>query len=224
MSIVTLEVAGKDNYYVEEAIKVLRTNIQFSGNDMKVILFTSCGENEGKTTVALHVAKSFAELGKRVLFIDADMRKSMVAVRNAKTNNTKGLSEVLTKQENVSDCLLKVEASSMMMLLAGTVPPNPVELLNSKSFDSLIAATRTSFDYVIIDTAPLGIVVDAAVVADKCDGCVLVIGDKRNKIKREKEVLAMIRKTDCKILGAVRNYSRSANDRGYYKKYKKYEK
>ena len=57
MSVVSLEVAGKGNYYVEEAIKVLRTNIQFSGNDMKVIMFTSCGENEGKTTVALHGAK-----------------------------------------------------------------------------------------------------------------------------------------------------------------------
>lgn len=221
MSIVTLEVAGKDNYYVEEAIKVLRTNIQFSGNDMKVIMLTSCGENEGKTTVALHVAKSFAELGKKTLFIDADMRKSMIAARNAKTTDTKGLSEVLTKQENISDCLLKVESTSLMMLLAGTVPPNPVELLNGKSFDSLIAATRSNFDYVIIDTPPLGIVVDAAVVADKCDGCILVIGDKRNKIKREKEVISMIRKTDCKLLGAVRNYSRSATDKGYYKKYKK---
>lgn len=221
MSIVTLEVAGKDNYYVEEAIKVLRTNIQFSGNDMKVIMLTSCGENEGKTTVALHVAKSFAELGKKTLFIDADMRKSMIAARNAKTTDPKGLSEVLTKQENISDCLLKVESSSLMILLAGTVPPNPVELLNGKSFDSLIAATRSNFDYVIIDTPPLGIVVDAAVVADKCDGCILVIGDKRNKIKREKEVISMIRKTDCKLLGAVRNYSRSATDKGYYKKYKK---
>ena len=134
---------------------------------------------------------------------------------------TKGLSEVLTKQENISDCLIKIENSTLMMLLAGTVPPNPVELLNGKSFDSLIAATRSNFDYVIIDTPPLGIIVDAAVVADKCDGCVLVIGDKKNTIKREKEVISMIRKTDCKILGAVRNYSRSSTDRGYYKKYKK---
>ena len=223
MSVVSLEVAGKGNYYVEEAIKVLRTNIQFSGNDMKVIMFTSCGENEGKTTVALHVAKSFAELGKKVLFIDADMRKSMVAVRNAKAGVTKGLSEVLTKQETISDCLIKIEDSSLMMLLAGTVPPNPVELLNGKSFDNLISATRSSFDYVIIDTPPLGIIVDAAVVADKCDGCVLVIGNKRNTVKREKEVISMIRKTDCKILGAVRNYSRSNGDRGYYKKYKQYK-
>ena len=111
--------------------------------------------------------------------------------------------------------------STPITLLAGTVPPNPVELLNGKSFDSLIAATRSSFEYVIIDTPPLGIIVDAAVVADKCDGCVLVIGDKKNTIKREKEVISMIRKTDCKILGAVRNYSRSSTDRGYYKKYKK---
>ena len=96
MEDITLKLPGEDDFFTQEAFKVLRTNLQFCGQDKQVIAVTSCNENEGKTTVSLQLARSLSELGKRVLVIDADMRKSVMAGRNTNAKRAIGLSEVLT--------------------------------------------------------------------------------------------------------------------------------
>ena len=226
MQEVKINLPGDNDYMTEEAYRTLRTNLQFCGSDKKVIAFTSCMENEGKSTVALHVAKSFAQLKKKVLLIDADMRKSVLVGRNTDAQNMKGLSELLTGIEPVGNCVCSTQYDGLMIIFAGTYPPNPVELLNGKSFENLIMKTREIFDYIIIDTPPLGVVVDAAVITVHCDGAVLVMGDRKINAQAAIDVADQIRRSGCKLLGVVKNNTKSGISRyGYrYRRYGKYGK
>lgn len=200
-----IKLAGVADFFMQEAYKTLRTNLQFCGKDIQVIAITSCHENEGKTTISLNLARSLAELGKRVLVIDADMRKSVIAARHSNAKNPAGLSEVLTGMAVLSDCIYSTQVDKLHIIFAGQYPPNPVELLNGKYFAELIAETRKVFDYVIVDTPPLGRVIDSAVVAPLCDGVIVVLADKTVRRKQAKEVVEQLRKSGSKILGVVRN-------------------
>ena len=200
-----IKLAGVADFFMQEAYKTLRTNLQFCGKDIQVIAITSCHENEGKTTISLNLARSLAELGKRVLVIDADMRKSVIAARHSNAKNPAGLSEVLTGMAVLSDCIYSTQVDKLHIIFAGQYPPNPVELLNGKYFAELIAETRKVFDYVIVDTPPLGRVIDSAVVAPLCDGVIMVLADKAVRRKQAKEVVEQLRKSGSKILGVVHN-------------------
>ena len=206
MEQIELTLQGLEDYFTQEAYKVLRSNLQFCGKDIKVIMLTSCEANEGKTTVSMHLGKSFADLGKKVLVIDADMRKSVLAGRNTSAKNVKGLSEVLTGFCTKEEAFYKTQFSNLSILFAGKYPPNPVELLSSRHFVGLIEDLKNTeeFDYIIIDTPPLGLVIDAAVVAPMCDGVVIVMNDNA-KYGQIQNVIDQLRKCDSKILGVVRN-------------------
>ncbi len=218
MENIKLDLPGQNDFFTEEAYKTLRTNLQFCGQDVKVIAITSCNENEGKSTVSLHLGKSFAELGKKVLVIDADMRKSVMAGRNTSVHSPCGLSEVLTGMRDLSDCVYPVQELSMNILFAGQYPPNPVELLSGKYFVELIEKSRELYDYIIIDTPPLSQVIDAAVIAKSCDGTVLVLGDSKVHYKDAQNVVETIKKSGCRMLGVVRNNQRKPERKAYYKK------
>ena len=226
---IKLSLPGENEYFTQEAYKTLRTNIQFCGKKIKVIAMTSVNENEGKTTISLHVGKSFAELGKRVLVIDGDMRKSVAAGRNTSADNPNGLSELLTGLKTLEECIYNVADTTMDVIFSGPYPPNPVELLNGETFAKLIDDARLTYDYIIIDTPPLGYVIDAAVVATKCDGVIMVLGSSKVHYKQAKELVEQIQKSGAKMLGVVRNHRRK-NEKGYYysnkgyyrRSYKKY--
>ena len=114
-----LKIPGKNDFFTQEAYKVLRTNLQFCGNDIRVIALTSCNENEGKSTVTLSLGKSLSELNKRVLVVDADMRKSIMAGRNTTAKNTVGLSELLTDQKALGDCVYTTQYEYLNIIFAG---------------------------------------------------------------------------------------------------------
>lgn len=220
---------GMDDFFTVEAYKILRTNIQFSGQDIKIIGVTSCKENDGKTTVSLHLARCFAELGKKVIYLDNDLRKSAVAGRNADMpKKSPGVAEVLTGQARLDDCIFNTQYENCDLLIAGKFPPNPVELLESKYYDDLLAELSKRYDYIIVDTPPLGQVIDMAVIAPKFDGCILILGDAKTDARLAKDVITQIKKTQCRILGIVRNNKGGGSRRyGYYKSYgygKKYGK
>lgn len=217
METVRLKLPGNEDFFTQEAYKVLRTNLQFCGQEIKTIALTSCGENEGKTTVTLSIAKSFADMGKRVLVIDADMRKSVMAGRNTNVRDPQGLSEVMNGLASLGDSIYEVQNSSMHILFAGKYPPNPVELLGGKYFDAFLMETKKFYDYIFIDTPPLGAVIDAAVVAAKCDGTILVLGNRKVRYHEAREVLDQLKKSKCHVLGVVRNQSH-IHEKGYYKK------
>lgn len=196
---------GQDSFMVQEAVKVIRTNLEFCGRDIKTIAFTSYGENEGKTTVSLLLARSMAELGKKVLFIDSDMRKSVLTGRNTDSKDYTGLSEVLSGLKELKDSVHETNCKGLFILQAGKYPPNPVELINSKYFENLIETARDTFDYVIIDTPPLGYTIDSAIIATMTDGMVLVIGNPDLRRRQLKRVMTQLRRSNCRMLGAVIN-------------------
>lgn len=215
MKYTELKLLGMEEYFTQEAFNVLRTNIQFCGQDVKVIAITSSSMNEGKSFISLHLGLSLAEIGKRVLVMDADMRKSVMVGRNSDAKDAKGLSEVITGQEKLTEAIYATQFENLHVLFAGKYPPNPVELLNNKHFGQLMNLLREAYDYVIIDTPPLGMVIDAAVIATKCDGAVIVIGSNSTKYPQVQNVIAQIQKGGCNVLGAVINNAEKKRV-GYY--------
>ena len=142
----------KLDYFYEEAIKTLRTNIQFSGRDIKTIMFTSCFPNEGKSDTLIQLAKEIGKAGKRVLLVDADIRKSTFVRRYRVRLTVKGLSQYLSGQVEQPAIYYSTNFENMDMIFAGPMAPNPSELLEEKAFDELLATARQIYDYILIDT------------------------------------------------------------------------
>lgn len=124
----------KKSYGVREAIRTLRTNLQFCGDDKRVILVTSCVPGEGKSSVSVALAESIADMGKSVILVDADIRKSVMASRLQITGADKGLSHFLSGQCVLADVIMATNIPKFHMLLSGPEAPNPTELLESKRF------------------------------------------------------------------------------------------
>ena len=221
MQSVTLKNVSKD-YRTNEAYKTLRTNLEFSGSDKKAIVLTSSTPNEGKSTVSLGLAMSLAESGKRVLLVDADLRKSVLMGRHKVTESVKGLSHYLSGQAQLSDVICGTQEDGMFVIFAGIVPPNPSELLGSERFAELIRRTKNDYDYVIVDAPPLGSVIDAAVIAKACDASVLVVAASTVSYKFIRTVKSQLEKTDCPILGVVLNKVNMKQNRYYGKYYGNY--
>lgn len=221
MQTVTLKNVSKD-YRTNEAYKTLRTNLEFSGSDKKSIVLTSSTPNEGKSTVSLGLAISLAEGGRKVLLVDADLRKSVLMGRHKVMNEVKGLSHYLSGQANLNDIVCATQQEGMYMIFAGVVPPNPSELLGSARFQDLIEKAEKEYDYVIIDAPPLGSVIDAAVIARVCDASVLVVAANTVSYKFIRTVKSQMEKTDCPILGVVLNKVNMKQNKYYGKYYGNY--
>ncbi len=207
------------DFKTNEAYKTLRTNISFSGEDIQVIAFTSSVPNEGKSAVSFNLAESLAEDNKKVLYIDADIRKSVTIARYGVDIETKGLSHYLTKQSELADVIYETNIKNFSIIFTGQVAPNPSELLGNSRFKKLIAHARENFDYVIIDCPPLGSVIDAAIVAKECDGAIIVIETDNVSYKITQRVKKQLEQSGCKILGAVLNkVEMGGKGYGYYGK------
>ena len=220
---VTLTDPRKLDYYYEEAIKTLRTNIQFSGRDIKTIMFTSCFPNEGKSDTLIQLAKEIGKAGKKVLLIDADIRKSTFIRRYHVRQSVKGLSQYLSGQVDQLGIYYSTNFENMDMIFAGPMAPNPSELLEERAFDELLATARQVYDYVLIDTPPVLEITDASIVARKCDGAVLVIESGRVKYRDAQKAQEQLKKSGCSILGAVLNKVQVRKDK-YYSSYYGYGK
>lgn len=221
MQTVTLKNIAKD-YRSNEAYKTLRTNLEFSGSDNKAIVLTSSTPNEGKSTVSIGLALALVESGKRVLFVDADLRKSVLVGRHRVTEEVKGLSHYLSGQADLNDVICRTQEAGLFVIFAGVVPPNPSELLGQKRFAHLIENAKANYDYVIIDAPPLGNVIDAAVISKVCDASVLVVAAKSVSYKFVRTVKEQLEKTGCPILGVVLNKVDMKQNKYYGKYYGNY--
>lgn len=211
------------NFRTSEAYKVIRSNLMFMGSDIKSIVFTSCVENEGKSTVAWNVAYSLAESGKSVIYIDADMRKSVFAGRYRITTNTVGLSEFLSDQVSLNDVIYSTDKEKLYVINAGPFPPNPSELLSRNVFADAISVLKDTFDYVIIDAPPITATTDPAVIASVCDGSVMVIAAKKISARIIKDGIDQLERTGKPLLGAILNMVDTKYlSTGYRKYYGKY--
>lgn len=192
-------------YEIAEELKLLRTNLQFCGKEKKVIMLTSCVSGEGKSTLSLEIARSFVELGNQVLLIDADLRKSVLEDRVVDGAIHYGLTHYLSGQCSLDSALYSTETEGLDVIPVGALAPNPSELLSNEVFTKLIQNSRGAYDYVIVDCAPLGLVVDAAIVAPRCDGSVLVLESGTIKYRFAREVVKKLQNTSCPVLGVVLN-------------------
>ena len=177
---------------LEEYYNSIRTNIQFSGRDLKVITLTSAQTVEGKSTTSTNLAISFAKAGFRTLLIDADTRNSVMSGTFKSNERYQGLTSFLSGNAELSDVICDTSIDNLMIIPAGQVPPNPTSLIQNDNFKSMIETVRGLYDYVIIDTPPLGLVIDAAILAHHSDASLLVVkagADKRRTITKLKEQL-----------------------------------
>ncbi|MBD3107149.1 CpsD/CapB family tyrosine-protein kinase [Bacillus sp. AGMB 02131] len=202
---------------ISEQYRTIRTNIQFAAVDkeMQIIMVTSSVPGEGKSTTAANLAVVMAQQAKKVLFIDADLRKPTVHYTFNQTN-TFGLTNVLMKKIELADAVKTTDVDNLYVLTSGPVPPNPAELLGSKMMKDLLNQIRMEFDTVIIDTPPLLAVTDAQIVANICDGTVLVISSGKAEIENAKKAKDMLQATSSTLLGAVINNKKVTGDSSYY--------
>lgn len=208
------------DYDTSEAYKSLRTNLQFCGADKKVIVFTSCTPDEGKSTVVRSLAISLAEAGKKVLLIDADLRKSAMAGSVEISEPVKGLTHFLSGQAEEKDVICETNLENLHVILAGPVPPNPAELLGTAGLKGLLDWSRENYDFVLIDSAPLGVVIDSAIIAEKCDGAVIVIEVEVISYRFVQEIGEQLEKAGCPVLGTILNKA-DLRKRGYYSHYRR---
>lgn len=204
-----------------EAYKRLRTNVQFCGSDVKVIALTSTVPNEGKSSVSFNLAASIAESGKKVIFIDADLRKSVLVGRYKINKAVKGFTHYLSGVNSFDEVVYSTNVDNLHVIFSGPVPPNPAELLGNKYFKTLIKQLRQAYDYVIIDTPPIGMVIDAAIIAEECDGIVMVVASGEISYKLVQKTKSQLDKANCKILGVVLNKVPMGKS-GYYGHYGHY--
>ncbi|WP_296126799.1 CpsD/CapB family tyrosine-protein kinase [uncultured Anaerococcus sp.] len=216
--------AKKHSYYnsslYDEAIRSVRTNIQFADIDHKnkIIAMTSSKPSEGKTTVVYKLAQSFAENGERVVLLDFDLRAPKVGVVAGIDNNV-GLTNVITGKLELDRALYRDKGQeNLFLLLSGPTPPNPAEILASNHIKDLVNELSQSFDYVFIDTPPVGLFTDASIVSTFCDGMIFAI--KSNDTKKEEIARALdnLKKVNAKVIGAVLTFAdvKEFNYKGYY--------
>ena len=221
MQKVNLNNIEKLDFRSRESYKTLRTNLEFAGRSRKVFAVTSCTPNEGKTSVSFQLALSMAESGKRTVFVDADLRKSVFRSMYRVSAARYGLSHYLSGQASIGDVLYETNVPDFYAVFSGPVPPNPSELLGGEAFGLLLEYLRREYDCVVVDTPPLGSVIDGAVIAKQCDGAVMVIESGAVSYKFAQSVKDQLDKAGCSVLGVVLNKV-NLNGSGYYGNYGRY--
>ena len=204
----TLEIAQKKLEFIkktEEYYNALCTNIQLSGDKLKVISVTSVNPGEGKSTTSINIAWSFARAGYKTLLIDGDIRTSVMSGVFKSREKITGLTEFLSGTTDLSHGLCDTDIENLFVVQSGSVSPNPTALLQSKNFNDIIETLRKYFDYIIVDTAPIGFVIDAAIITQKCDASILVTAMGEANKRDVQKAKQQLEQTGKPFLGVVLN-------------------
>ena len=216
----------RSDFYLREAYKTLRTNVTFSLADAygcKVIAVSSAQQSEGKSSTAANLALSFVQAGQRVLLIDCDLRKPKIA-RLLNMSAESGLVNVLMDLNKLKESIGTYENAKMDVLLCGTIPPNPSELLGSERMKKLITLLREQYDYVVLDTPPINMVTDAVVLRYVVDGYLFVVRANQSGRGEILHALDQLEYAQAKVLGfAINGVALESTSYGYSKKrYRRY--
>ncbi len=214
-------------FRVAEAYRMVRTNLLFTlaNTDSKVVVVSSAEPSAGKSTLCSNLAIVMAQTGAKVLLIDADMRKPVLH-RNFRVSKTMGLSKILGNLNTLEECVHHNVVEGLDLIPSGSIPPNPSELLGSDRMKKLLKTLEEQYDYIFIDTPPLGLVTDALVLAPQAAGVVLVARQKQSTYDELGECVESIRQINASLLGVVvtdvhaesGGYTRYDNKR-YYRSY-----
>lgn len=211
------------SFYVRESYKSLRTNIRFfqAGEGCRKFCITSGQAGEGKSITLLNMAITFAEAGQKVLLIDADLRRPSQA-RLLYERANPGLSNVLAGHCKAEDAIRKNVYPNLDVMFSGEIPPNPSELLGSPAMKQLIDEFSPSYDYILIDTAPVGVVTDACLVAKVLDGMVFLVRQYEAEKDNVARCLRQIENAGVKLMGFILNGSMGDRSKKYrYSYYKR---
>lgn len=204
-----------------EAYRSLRTNIQYSSMDknLQIIVVTSSIPGEGKSTIALNLAYSMSEMNKKVLLIDADLRRPTIH-KKLNISNLVGLTDGIIQKLELKDIVQKIN-DNLHVMTAGKIPPNPAEIVGSEAMTVLLNYFREIYDYIIVDTPPVLSVTDSQLLALKADGTLLVVREGFVKAKLVRLAYEELEKVHVNIVGTVLNDSeeKSKISSEYYYKY-----
>ena len=195
------------SFAVKEAYKTLRTNISFSlpGSGCKCIGITSAERGDGKSTIATNLAISFAQINKKVLVVDCDMRLPTIA-KKLGINSTPGLSNYLVSKEQEEGKLVhRVSEMGIDVIPAGNIPPDPTKLLESPQMEEVIEDLKSYYDYIIFDFPPIALVADAAILSKSIDGYLLIVKHAHSEHAKLTETLRQMEFSEAKIIGFVYN-------------------
>lgn len=206
----------KPNSVISEQYRTIRTTINFSlpGEQMKTLLFTSASKEEGKSTTSANMAIVFAESGKKVLLVDADMRKPTLH-HTFHLNNHVGLSNLLVGKGELEQSVRDSGIKNLELLTSGQIPHNPAELLDSPILDTVMAEMKARYDLIIFDSPPILSVTDSKILANKCDGTVLVVNTGKTEKQSALKARDSLSTAKAYIVGVVMNNYKLGKDHYY---------
>ncbi|WP_342388785.1 CpsD/CapB family tyrosine-protein kinase [Salinicoccus bachuensis] len=216
----SMVVANQPHATVSEQFRILRTNITYSGVDhpIRSVLFTSAIAGAGKSTIAANMAVAYAQAGVKTLLVDGDLRRPTTHY-TFEVPNRKGLSKAIIDHVPPEDMVTKTEFDKLDLMTSGPIPPNPSELLASKSMEALMNALAINYEMVIIDSPPLLSVTDSQLLCKQADGVVLITDVENNDRNELLEAKDLLDKAGANIIGVVlnnREERRGPNEAYYY--------
>lgn len=189
----------------EEYFNSIRTNIQFSGSDLKTIVISSVQPNEGKSMTSTSLAVSFANAGFKTLLIDADIRNSVMTGTFTALDKYEGLTSYLTGNVRINEVFCETDVENLMVIPSGQMSPNPTSLLQNNYFNQLLKNARNVFDYIIVDSPPIGVVIDSAIIANQCDASLLVVEAGSIKARFIQRAVEQLSQSGTPFLGIILN-------------------
>ena len=213
---------ASDALVVQNAAKTLLANIRFASVDrpVKSIVITSSVPNEGKSFVAYNLAQAIASSGKRTLLVDCDMRRRALADMIG-AHARYGIYSVLSGQAELEDAAVSTPHRNLFFLDSEPHIPNPADILSSQRFRKLVAQMESDFDYVVIDTPPVGTFVDAAIIAALADATALVVRERFVKRAELQNAYDQLKKADANVIGVIMNMCEAESSEYYYAYYNK---
>lgn len=202
---------------IAEQYRNIRTNIEFAAVDKQIrsLMVTSANPSEGKTTTTGNMAVVFAQQGKKVLLVDADLRKPALH-HMFQIDNIFGLTNVLTRSETFEKCVQQTNIENLHFLGCGPIPPNPAELLGSKAMTQFLQQVYEKYDLVILDLPPILPVSDAQIMANQCDASVLVVRSESTEKETAVKAKSLLESANGKLLGVVLNDLEREKNLYYY--------
>lgn len=188
-----------------EAYKTLRTNLEFvtSANNIQTIVVTSAMAEESKSTTVINLAITLAEGNHSVIIVECDLRKPVMRRYLKLGRSGKGLSSILASNAAIEECITEIKDLDISVICAGTVPPNPSELLNRERMQDMLETLKDDYDYIILDAPPINVVTDAAILGRIADGAILVIRSKYAQAKAIRQAKHRLESVGVQLLGAV---------------------